>query len=135
MIITKNIGIWMNHSIAYIMEFTAGLITTITVESNPDYKLDDKLCFADNNSLSLYKEHYIQTAYYKKLEESISDCSEVILFGPTNAKVKLYNLLRIDKRFAKTNIEVTQAQEMNQSEQLDFVTKHFSKNRFLNGAK
>ncbi len=135
MIITKNIGIWMDHSIAYIMEFTAGLITTITIESNPDFKLEDEFCVTDNNSLLFYKEHQKQTAYYKKLEESISDCNEVILFGPTYAKVKLYDLLRIDKRFSKTNIEVTQAREMNQSEQQDFVINHFSKHRFLNGTK
>jgi len=133
MLITKNIGIWMNHSIAYIMEFTAGLITTITVESKHSESAI-KLGIANNESLSFFNEQHIQAQYYKKLEESIKDCKEVILFGPTYAKVKLYNALRLDKRFAKTKIGVTQAENMTNEEQQEFVSKHFSKERLFNSA-
>ena len=127
---TKNIGIWMNHSIAYIMEFTAGLITTIKVESNP-YEQGNCLGVTNNESLSFLKEQHNQAAYYKQLEESIKDCKEVILFGPTYAKVKLYHELRKDKRFAKTKIGVTQAENMTVVEQQEFVLNHFSKHHFF----
>lgn len=133
MIITKRIGIWMNHSIAHIMEFTAGLITTITVESKP-YEHGNKFGTVENESLSFFNEQHIQNEYYKKLEASIKDCKEVILFGPTYAKVKLYNALRIDKRFAKTKIGVTQADDMTATEQQAFVSNHFSKERLFNTA-
>ena len=116
----------MNHSIAHIMEITAGLITTITVESKP-YEHGNKFGTVDNESLSFFNEQHIQNEYYKRLESSIKDCKEVILFGPTYAKVKLYNALRTDKRFAKTKIEITQAEEMTATEQEEFVMNHFSK--------
>lgn len=133
MIIAKNIGSWMNHSIAYIMEFTAGLITTITVQSKSSEAII-KLGTVTNESLSFFKERHIQAEYYKKLEESIKDCKEVILFGPTYAKVKLYNTLRTDKRFAKKKIGVTQAEDMTKAEKQEFVSNHFSKERILNSA-
>ena len=130
MIIPKNIGIWMNHSIAYIMEFTAGLITTITIESEPN-KQENRFETVKNESLSIFKEQHIQAAYYKKLEESIRDCREVILFGPTYAKVKLYNALRKDKQFSKTRIGVTQTHDMSMIEQEEFVYNHFSKRTLI----
>ena len=133
MIIAKNIGIWMNHSIAYIMEFTSGLITTITVESKPNLQ-GNKLGTSNNESLSFFNDQHIQAEYYKKLEASIHDCKEVILFGPTYAKVKLYHVLRTDNRFAKTKIGVTQAENMTKTQQHEFVINHFSKKRFINSA-
>ena len=61
------------------------------------------------------------------MSEQISECQQVILFGPTYAKVNFYHQLKADSRFSKTRIDVTQAQEMNQIQQQDFVTNHFSK--------
>ena len=121
----------MNHSIAYIMEFTAGLITTITVESKPNLQ-EDKSGISNNESLSFFNEQHTQKEYYKKLEASIHDCKEVILFGPTYAKVKLYNVLRTDNRFAKTKIGITQAENMTEKQQHEFVINHFSKKHILN---
>jgi len=129
MLITKKVGIWMNHYIAYIMEFKAGLINTITIESK-HYLEEKNLAASINQSLSFLKQQHIQAAYYKELEESIKDCKEVILFGPTYAKVKLYHELRNDKRFAKIKIEITQAKEMSVTEQHEFVVNHFSKPHF-----
>ena len=131
MLITKNIGIWMNHSVAYIMEFTGSFIITKTVESKPNEQAN-RLSTSNNDSLALLKEQHTQAAYYKELENAIKGCKEVILFGPTYAKVKLYHELRKDKRFANTKIGVTQANEMTVTEQQAFVKNHFSKHHFLN---
>ncbi len=120
----------MNHSIANIMEFKAGLINTITIESK-HYQQEIKLETSINQSLSFLNEQHIQASYYKELEESIKDCKEVILFGPTYAKVKLYHELRNDDRFSKTKIGVTQAENMTVFEQQEFVVNHFSKHHFI----
>ena len=127
MVITKKIGIWMNHSIAYIMEFTAGLITTIIVESDNEKDKQHTFNLENDNFSQFTKEQIIQTDFYKKMSEQISECQQVILFGPTYAKVNFYHQLKADSRFSKTRIDVTQAQEMNQIQQQDFVTNHFSK--------
>jgi len=133
MLITKNIGIWMDHSIAYIMEFTTGLITTIIIESKLDGQ-NHNAGLSNDETKPFYKEKNLQDAFYKNLGEAIHDCKEVILFGPTYAKVKLYNMLRADKRFAKTKIGVTQAENMSAKEQEKFVMDYFSKRFFFNTA-
>ncbi len=131
MIIVKKVGIWMNHSIAYVMEFTAGLITTIKVDSKAP-ELEKILPTSCNNSLALLKEQHIQASYYKRLEESLNGCEEVLLFGPTYAKVKLFDALRTDKRFAKTKIGIIQTKDMTEAAQREFVSNHFSKKRLIN---
>jgi stalled ribosome rescue protein Dom34 len=39
------------------------------------------------------KEQHEQSDYYKKIGEAIKNYQEVLLFGPTNAKTELLNLL------------------------------------------
>ena len=65
--------------------------------------------------------------FYKKLGEVIRKYEEVILFGPTNAKVELYNLLKADHLFSKVKIEVQQTDKMTENQQHAFVKHHFSK--------
>jgi len=128
MISAKKIGIWMNHSIAYIMEFTAGLITTCIVDAtldNHELKMDN----ASNEIASIFKAQSDKKAYYKQLEESLKDSKEVILFGPTYAKVELYNLLKIDSRFKKTKFKIIHAENLDETQQQEFVATYFSKQR------
>ena len=131
MIITRNIGIWMNHSIAYIMEFTAGPITTITVESKIEGEEKNKSGIANNNSLSFYKEQNIQTAYFKRLGESIKGCKELVLFGPTYAKVKLYDFLKADDCFVGIKIGITKTDNMDELQLQEFVMDNFSRRGLL----
>jgi len=51
----------------------------------------------------------------------------VFLFGPTDAKVELFNILEADHRFAKIKIEVKHADKMTENQQHAFVKKFFSK--------
>ena len=68
-----------------------------------------------------------QSEYYKKLGEIIKNYEGVILFGPTEAKVELFNTLKADHHFEKINIEVKQADKMTENQQHAFVREHFSK--------
>ena len=42
------------------------------------------------------KEQQQQTAYFKQLADVIKNYDAVVLFGPTDAKAQLYNILKAD---------------------------------------
>jgi len=42
----------------------------------------------------------------------IEDYDAVLLFGPTDAKVELFNLLKADKQFDKIKIETVPSEKM-----------------------
>lgn len=123
---TKKIGIWMDHSNAHLMEFTADPITTTTINNDFTHK-DKENSLGRSENLMHNREQHDQIAYYKKLGEVIRNHEEVILFGPTDAKVELLNSLNKDHRFANVKITVKQTDKMTVNQQHAFVKKYFSK--------
>ena len=122
----KNLGIWMDHSSAHLMEFTTDPIETKTISSKFTHEEKvDSLSKGENRMHN--KEQHQQSEYYKKLGESIKNYEEVILFGPTDAKVELFNLLRADHLFANIKIEIKSTDKMTEHQQHAFVKEHFSK--------
>ena len=122
----KNLGIWMDHSLANLMEFTTDPIQTKTIESKFTHQVKEHSLSKSENLMHNMEQHQ-QSEYYKKLGEVIRNYEEVILFGPTNAKVELFNILKADHRFGKIKIEVQQADKMTEHQQHAFVKEHFSK--------
>lgn len=122
----KNLGIWMDHQTAHLMEFTTSPIETKTINSTftPDEK---QQALEKSESLMHNKEQHEQAAYYKELGEIIRAYDDVILFGPTNAKVELYNSLKNDHLFADIKIEIEPADKMTTNQQHAFVRDYFSK--------
>jgi hypothetical protein len=123
----KQIGIWMDHSIANIMEFNLDPIVTTTIESKFTHEVKSE-SFGKSENLMHNKEQHQQSEYYRKLGEIIKNYESVILFGPTDAKVELFNILRKDHVFDKINIDVKQADKMTENQQHAFVKEHFSNN-------
>ena len=52
---------------------------------------------------------------------------EVLLFGPTNAKTELYNILKEDHHFDKIKIETAPSDKMTENQQYALLKEHFSK--------
>lgn len=120
----KNLGIWMDHSNAHLMEFTTDPIETKTLASKFTHQEKEK-SLGKSENLMQNKEQHQQSDYYKKLGEVIKDYEHVVLFGPTDAKVELLNVLRTDHRFEKIKIEVKQADKMTDNQQHAFVREYF----------
>jgi hypothetical protein len=74
------------------------------------------------------KEQHQQSEYYKKIGEIIKDYKEVILFGPTEAKTELFNILKADHLFENIKIEIKQTDKMTENQQHAFVKNHFNNN-------
>ena len=64
------------------------------------------------------------------MREIIKKYDEVILFGPTDAKVELFNFLDEDSHFDEINIGVEDTDKMTENEQYAFVKGYFSKHLF-----
>jgi hypothetical protein len=121
----KKLGIWMDHSVANLMEFTTDPIVTKTIYSDTSQQGKDS-DISKNENLAHNKEQHRQAEYYKKIEEEIKHYAEIILFGPTSAKAELFNLISENHHFSKIKIEVKQTDKMTKNQQHAFVKKHFT---------
>ena len=123
---TKKLGIWMDHSIAYLMEFTTNPFEIKTIESKFTYEKKME-ALVKSESLMHHKEQQQLSSYYKKLGEVIKDYNRVLLFGPTNAKVELFDILSEDERFVNIKIEIKETDKMSANQKDAFVKSYFSK--------
>jgi stalled ribosome rescue protein Dom34 len=123
---TKNLGIWMDHSSAHLMEFTTDPITTEIISSKFTHQ-EKEHTLSKSENLMHNKEQNKQSAYYKRLGDAIRNYEDVIIFGPTNAKSELLNLLRADHNFENIKLEIEQADKMTQNQQHAFVKDYFSR--------
>ena len=122
---SKRLGIWMDHSIAHLMEFTSKHFEIVTIES----KLTNEVK-KERSSVSEKKMHNkkkkLLLDYYKKLSEAVKDYEQVILFGPTNAKIEFFDLISEDIRFLKIKFEIKNTDKMTENQQHAFVQEYFS---------
>lgn len=121
---TKQLGIWMDHSIAYLMEFAEGKITTKVLESESYRQVKDENKSSHDNALQ-HKQQAQLAEFYQDLSDEIRTFNEVILFGPTGAKRELYNLLCENHLFNEIKIELKQEDKMTEVQQQQFVIHHF----------
>jgi hypothetical protein len=123
---TKKLGIWMDHSIAHLMEFTSNHFEIETIEATfSNQKKNERLVKSENLKYSKEKQQLFD--YYKKIGEAIKNYKRVILFGPTDAKVELFDLLSEDKRFLKIKFEIKNTDKMSENQQHEFVKEYFSR--------
>jgi len=121
---TKKIGIWMDYSMAYLMEFSSNPFEIKTVEST---SFDTTKTYPTSTlSILLEKRKRLLYSYYNKIAREINNYDRIILFGPSNAKIELFDVLSEDERFLKTTIEITNTDQMNPAEQHQFIKNYFS---------
>lgn len=121
---TKRIGIWMDHSKARLIEYSAHPEKVTTTLSSFTHEVKEAAIQKGEHSMH-QKEQHQQAAYYKKLEESIKKYDEVLLFGPSDAKMELYNRMQEDHLFSDIKIEVKQSDKLTENQQDAFVKNYF----------
>jgi len=122
----KKLGIWMDHQSAHLTEFTTDPLETKTISSKFTHAVKELSLHQGENGMHS-KEQHEQAEYYKTLGEIIKHYESVLLFGPTDAKAELFNILKADHLFSKIKIEVKQADKMTEDQQHAFVKEYFSK--------
>ncbi len=126
MVPTKSIGIWMDYSSANIIDVTTDEIATSTVTSTFSHEVKQEVLSRSEHGMHK-KEQQQHADYFKQIAGIISKHEKVLLFGPSNAKVELFNILRADPAFSKIEIEVQDANKMSDNQQVALVKKFFSK--------
>jgi hypothetical protein len=121
----KQLGIWMDHSVAHIMNLSNGKMVTNTLESTPAFPEQIQNLRMDE-SLMHNKEQNQRKDFFKNLCDVIKDYDEVLLFGPTDAKKELFNILKENRQFEKIKIEVKSADNMTANQEEDFVKEYFN---------
>lgn len=124
MIKENKLGIWMDHAAAYLTEYTQDPMTTTSL--NDKFSHQEKVDTIRKSEKTMhYKEQQEQGGYYKQLGEIILKYTDVILFGPTDAKIELSNYLKNNHHFDKIKIAVETTDKMTEHEQQLFVKKYF----------
>ncbi len=122
----KCLGIWMDHAAAHLIEFDSGSRGVTVVLSRFTHQVKAE-SLNKGEKLMHNKEQHLESEYYHGLGRIIQKYDKVILFGPTDAKVELYNLLMADHQFGKTKIKVQKADKMTENQQHAFVRAYFEK--------
>lgn len=122
----KQLGIWMDHSKANIMELLNDKIVTTTLLSNLAFTEQVQNLRMDE-ILMQNKEQKHQSDFYKKISSLINNYTEVLLFGPNEAKTELFNLIKNSRQFENIKMTVQPSDNMTTNQQQDFV-RYFYRN-------
>jgi hypothetical protein len=114
----------MDHQHAHFTEFIGDPIQTITLDSKFTEEKESGIHAGGNKTHS--KENHHHADFYKGLGSVIRQYDAVVLFGPTNAKAELFNIISKDHLFEKIKIEVRETDKMSESQQHAFVKNYFS---------
>lgn len=114
----------MDHANAHLIEFTDGetVRKTIDIKPYPDNQ-DRNLLKGDKNMH--HKEQQEELAYYKKIASEMLNFEKILLFGPTDAKTELLNMLKEDHHFDNIKIEIRQTDKLTENQQNAFVKAYF----------
>jgi stalled ribosome rescue protein Dom34 len=119
----NNLGIWMDHSDANLIDIDSknecrSIASKFTSETKED---------ALNRSESLMhnKRQQLNEKFYDKIGAQILKYKHVLLFGPTNAKVELHNYLNKDSHFKNIKIDIASSDNITANEKVAFVKEHF----------
>lgn len=120
----KLLGVCMDHTTAHIIEPVGEEFITNIITS--DFNHHDKTSISKNENLMHNKEQNRQLGYYKKITEVIGRYDEILLFGPTEAKNELLNLLRANRDFEFKKVETIDTDKMTENQQKSFVREYFT---------
>lgn len=119
----------MDHSNAYLIEFPSEVKETKTITS--DFTYEDKVETLKRSENEMHnKEQQKHTTFYKNIAAEIEKYDEVLLFGPTDAKAELFNILKSDSKYSKVKIKVKNADKMSDIEQHHFIRDYFNRLEF-----
>ncbi len=121
----KRLGVWLDHTKAQIIEEKNNSFTSYAMESLSIQ--GEKQNFGMDESLKHNTEQDQLSDFFKRLSEVLKGYTEVLLFGPTNAKTELFNLLKEDSPFNNIKIDVETTDNLTENQMHAYVKGHFEK--------
>lgn len=121
---STKMGIWLDHTIAYLINISDSNSETLTIKANnKHHEIKETQGLDESNTQN--KEQDQLSDYFKRLTDIIQKFDEVVLFGPTDAKTELFNQLKKSNSISKTNIVVKQSERMTENQMKAFVRSYF----------
>jgi len=125
----KQLGVWMDHSYAYLMEIKENEIVTNCIVSDSllhdhEKNLNEERKYVDFND-NYKKSKQERAIYFRKISDIVKNYEEVILFGPTDAKNELINIMEADQLLGDIKVEKKNADKMTENEMHALVIEYF----------
>ncbi len=120
----SHLGVYMDHSNALMLEVKGDTVLQSKVTSEFTHE-DREFALNKSEILMNNKKQHEQSHYYKQISEMIRNFDDVLLFGPTEAKNELFNLLKKNHLFNEIKIEVKATDKMDEDQMNDFVLGFF----------
>lgn len=122
----KRLGIWLDHANARLIELVPDQAEATEINAKSGFQ---ELVTIENSEKGTHqKQNHEGLAYYKEIGKAMMDYNDVLLFGPTDAKTELFNMLRADHHFDKIKIVVESAEKMTEGQEYAFVRDYFKNN-------
>lgn len=125
MTVPQKAGIYLDHASAHLVEYINGTNESTMICSKFTHEQKEEVLEKSEKTMH-NKEDHEHAEYYKKIGEAIRKYDFVLLFGPTEAKEELHNILDADHRFEKIRIEVRPSDKMTEIEIHTFVRNYFA---------
>jgi stalled ribosome rescue protein Dom34 len=120
---TMNLGIWMDHSEANLIDQN-NTENNCTINSEFTFSTKEE-ALSKSEDLMHNKRQQMQEAFYKEIAAKILNYKHVLLFGPTNAKTELHNYLKKDLHFKDIIIETEATDKLTDNQKNAYVKSHF----------
>ncbi len=135
----SKVAIWLDSSRATIVTFKNGVPQIETIDSGVESHVridgegkESSQFGAGNFTNNEHRENQRHSnevqAYLKKLTQKIESYEQILLFGPTNTKNQLKNILDEQKAFAGKKIEVKNSDKMTENQLVAFAREHLTQN-------
>jgi stalled ribosome rescue protein Dom34 len=121
----KVVGIWMDHSTAYVVATPDGSPTgdfSLIKKIDADHHKSDNY---KNERVELSKEKLELKKFFKELANEINDESDIFIFGPGTAQEELRNYLHDVHSLNPKNIELASADHLSVNQIVAKVKSHF----------
>ncbi len=100
-------------------------LIAVNIESKFNHLEKIKSLANHGENLMHNKEQHLQLDYYNEIADVIKNFDSVVLFGPTEAKNELFNILQSNHLFDKISIEIRNTDKMTNNQQHAFVLEYF----------
>ena len=123
--VPQSAGIYLDHASAHLVEYINGTNESKLIDSKFTHVQKEQALEKSEKAMH-NKEDREHADYYKKIGEAIRKYDFVLLFGPTEAKAELLNILKADHRFDRIRIEVRPSDKMTETQIHTFVRNYFA---------
>jgi stalled ribosome rescue protein Dom34 len=120
----KKIGVYLDHAQAHFINFQHESENIDAINSDFDHFEKEKSLSKSESGMHS-KEQQDLSFFFRKIAKVIMNYDDVLLFGPTDAKVELFNYLRTEHEYDKIKMEVKNTDKLTENQKLEFVKNHF----------